>query len=158
MLLYIGLALVAIILLILAMAASKPDTFQIHRSTVVNAPADRVFPRLNDFREWQSWSPWEGIDPALQRTYSGPASGTGTMYAWKGNKKVGSGSMEITSSTAPTQVVIDLHFIEPFEARNVTEFALVPQGPATGLTWTMRGRLPFQMKIMRVFMNMDKLI
>jgi hypothetical protein len=158
MLLTIVIVIVAIIGIILLLAAMKPNSFRVERSAVINAPADRVFPKLNDFHEWQAWSPWEKIDPALERTYNGAPSGKGAGYAWKGNKQVGKGRMDILESTSPSSLVIDLQFMEPFAARNKTVFTLTPQGASTDVNWAMTGALPFQMKVMNVFMSMDKMI
>ena len=112
--------------------------FTLSRSTRVQAPPARVHALLDDFREWQKWSPWEGLDPDLHREYSGPDHGVGSTYHWAGNKKAGEGEMAITEST-PTSVVVDLVFLKPFKATNVTTFALTPAGDATDLTWTMTG-------------------
>jgi len=113
--------------------------FEMSRSTTINAPADRVHSLLNDFREWQQWSPWEGLDPNLKRTFTGPATGVGSHYAWAGNKKAGEGTMEITEST-PSSVAIDLEFLKPFKASNVTAFDLTEAGSGTTrVNWTMTG-------------------
>lgn len=115
--------------------------FSLSRHIRIEAPADRVHALLDDFREWQKWSPWEGVDPNLRRDYSGPDHGVGSTYHWAGNKKAGEGEMTITGST-PTSVVVDLVFLKPFKATNVTRFDLVPTGDATDVTdvtWTMTG-------------------
>ena len=115
--------------------------FSLSRSTRVQASPDRVHALLDDFREWQKWSPWEGLDPDLAREYSGPDHGVGSAYHWAGNKKAGEGEMAITAST-PTAVVVDLVFLKPFKATNVTRFDLTPVGDATDVTdvtWTMTG-------------------
>ncbi len=79
-----------------------PTPYTVERSTVVAAPADQIFPLLVDFHEWPRWSPWEDIDPDMQRTYGGAESGVGATYAWSGNRKAGAGSMEITDLATPT--------------------------------------------------------
>ncbi|MFC7361429.1 SRPBCC family protein [Nocardioides astragali] len=112
--------------------------FSLSRSIRVQADAARVHGLVDDFREWQKWSPWEGLDPDLNRDYSGPDRGVGSTYHWSGNKKAGEGEMRITEST-PTSVVVDLQFLKPFKASNVTTFALTPVGDATDVTWTMTG-------------------
>lgn len=112
--------------------------FTLSRSTRIQADAARVHALVDDFREWQKWSPWEGLDPDLSREYSGPDHGVGSTYHWSGNKKAGEGEMRITEST-PTSVVVDLQFLKPFRASNVTTFALTPVGDATDVTWTMTG-------------------
>ena len=113
-------------------------SFELSRATTVDAPPDRVHALIDDFHAWQQWSPWEQLDPDLQRTYTGPANGVGSHYAWSGNKKAGEGTMEITEST-PQAVVVDLRFLKPFEAVNVTRFDLAPVGAGTQVTWTMTG-------------------
>ena len=112
--------------------------FSLSRSIRAQASPDRIHALLDDFREWQKWSPWEGMDPDLDREYSGPDHGVGSTYHWAGNKKAGEGEMAITGST-PTSVVVDLVFLKPFKASNVTRFDLAPVGDATDVTWTMTG-------------------
>ena len=112
--------------------------FEMARSSTVAAPPARVHALLDDFREWRKWSPWEELDPELQRTYTGPEHGVGARYAWSGNKKAGQGTMEIIDST-PSSVVVDLRFLKPFEAQNITRFDLTPSGEGTAVTWTMTG-------------------
>lgn len=122
-------------------------TFEMSRSTTVAAAPERVHALVNDFREWQQWSPWEGLDPDLKRTYTGPERGVGAHYEWDGNKKAGHGTMEIIEST-PSAVAIDLHFLKPFEATNITRFDLAPAGEGTAVTWTMTGERGALMGVM----------
>ncbi len=102
--------------------------------------------------------PWEKMDPQMKKTFAGPAAGKGSTYAWEGNAKVGAGRMEISASTAPSNVVIQLDFMRPFEGHNVAEFTLAPQGGSTNVTWTMRGKSAFMIKLMGLFVSMDKMI
>ena len=127
--------------------------FTLSRSTRIQAPPARVHALLDDFRAWQKWSPWEGLDPAMVREYSGPDHGVGSTYHWSGNKKAGEGEMVITGST-PSSVAVDLEFLKPFKATNVTTFALTPAGDATDLTWTMTGtRNPVMALMGRLFFD-----
>jgi len=156
-------AVIAVILaiaiaVVLILAATKPDRFSVRREIVVKAPAEKIFPLINDFHQWGVWSPWEHRDPALKRTYSGPESGKGAAYGWDGNRNVGSGRMEILESTVPSKIVIQLDFIKPFEGHNTAEFTMLPQGDATHVIWLMHGPAPFINKVMQVFMNLDKMI
>ncbi len=121
--------------------------FSLSRSTTIQAPPDRIHALVDDFREWQKWSPWEGVDPDLDREYSGPDHGVGSTYHWSGNKKAGEGEMRITGST-PTSLVADLEFLKPFKASNVMRFALAPDGDATDVTWTITGRRNAMMSLM----------
>lgn len=143
---------------ILAFAATKPDVFTVQRTVTIKAPPDRVFPFINDFRQWGIWSPFEKLDPDMKRSYGAVTAGKGATYAWDGNKNIGSGSMEILDAPAPQKVTIKLDFTRPFEAHNVAEFTLVPVGDVTNVTWSMRGPLPYFAKIIHVFMDMDKMV
>lgn len=109
------------------------------RTTVINAPAATIHALVNDFHEWTRWSPWEGLDPDLKRTYSGAAAGDGAHYAWEGNNKAGTGTMAITSST-PGRIEIALEFLKPFKASNVATFSFSEAGGGTRVDWTMSGQ------------------
>lgn len=134
------------------------DTYEVQRSVSIDAPADSIYPLLADFRQWQGWSPWEGLDPDLQRTYGGAESGTGATYAWAGNRKAGEGRMEITDSAAGERVVIALDFLKPFKSSSTTRFELSGTGGATTVTWTMTGPKTLMTKIMGIFKSMDAMI
>ncbi len=154
----IAVVLAIIIAAVLILAATKPDSFRIERTAIVNAPAEKIFPLIADFHQWLNWSPWEGRDPALKRTYSGAEHGKGAVYAWEGNKNVGSGRMEILEATTSSKIVIKLDFLKPFEAHNTAEFTMLPQGAATNVVWVMHGPAPFMSKVMQVFMSFDNMI
>jgi Polyketide cyclase / dehydrase and lipid transport len=162
LLLQIALIVVAILVVavaaVLLIAALKPDAFRIQRSATFKAPPDKIFPHINDFHQWGAWSPWEKMDPALKRTYSGAANGQGAVYEWEGNKQVGKGRMEITESSPLSKMTIKLDFLKPFEAHNTAEFALQSQSGSTNVTWTMHGRQPFLLKVMSLFFSMDKMV
>src|SRR3954470_3894082 len=139
MLLTISTIIVALISILLIEAAFRPDSFRVERSTTINASPEKIAPLIADFHQWLEWSPWEKIDSALQRTYSGAAEGKGARYGWAGNNKIGVGSMEITDAS-PSLIKIDLAFLKPFECHNNVEFKLQPSTSGTNVSWEMSGR------------------
>ena len=154
----IAVVLAIAIAMVLILAATKPATLRVQRATTVRAPPDKIFPLINDFHQWGTWSPYEHKDPAMKRTFSGAADGKGAVYAWQGNRNVGSGRMEILDASAPSKIVIKLDFLTPFETHNTAEFAMLPQGDATNVTWLMHGPASLMSKVMQVFFNMDNMI
>jgi uncharacterized protein YndB with AHSA1/START domain len=134
------------------------DTYTVTRTTSIDAPPERVFGLVQDFREWPRWSPWEDLDPELRRTYSGPPAGVGSVYEWAGNRKAGEGRMEVTGVTAPTEVRVDVRFLKPFKSRTESVFAIEPAGTGSRVTWTMHGPLSRMMKVFTRFKPMDSLI
>jgi uncharacterized protein YndB with AHSA1/START domain len=154
----IAIVLAIAIAIVLILAAAKPDTFSVQRGVAMKAPPERIFALINDFHQWGSWSPWEAKDPAMQRSFSGAESGRGAVYAWDGNKNVGSGRMEILDASTPSKIIIKLDFFKPFEGHNTAEFTMLPQGDATSVTWVMHGPARFMSKLMQVFLNLDTMI
>jgi hypothetical protein len=154
----IALIVVVLIAGVLAFAASKPDTFRVQRSTVIQAPPEKIFPLINDLHNWVSWSPYETKDPQMKRTHSGAGSGKGAVYEWDGNREVGKGRMQIADTAPPARVTIQLDFIKPFEGHNVVDFTLQPQGGGTNVTWDMHGPAPLVSKVMQVFVDMDSMV
>lgn len=148
----------ALIAGVLIFAATKPDVFRVERKTAIQAPPEKVFALINDFRKWGPWSPWEKKDPAMKRSFGANTAGKGATYAWEGNRDVGQGSMEIVDSVASSRIRLRLDFVQPFEAHNMVTFTLTPQGSTIELGWAMEGPIPYFAKIIHVFMDMDAMV
>ena len=134
------------------------DIYTVERTTIINAPAEKVYAQIVDFHNWRAWSPWDDLDPDMQRSYSGADSGVGAGYAWSGNHKAGEGKMEITEAVEPSTVQIALDFLKPFKSSSTTTFNLKPQGDTTKVTWTMTGPKTLMTRVMGVFKSMDKMV
>jgi uncharacterized protein YndB with AHSA1/START domain len=154
----LGIVVVVAIAAVLIYAATKPDTFRVERSLAMNAPPEKIFPYITGLKRWQEWSPYEGRDPAMKRSYSGAESGKGAVYEWDGDKNVGKGRMEVLDETPPNKVVIKLDFIKPFEGHNTAELTVQPKGGQTVVTWAMYGLSPFMSKLIGTFINLDDMI
>lgn len=154
----LGLVALVVIAGLLIIAASRPDSFRIQRALSIKASPERIFALINNFHEWEAWSPWEKVDPSLKRTYSGAPLGKGAVFEWNGNKSVGQGRMEIVDSSPPTKVVIKIDFVRPIEAHNTLEFKLAMQSDFTTVTQAMYGPSPFISKVMGLFFSMDKMV
>ncbi|MET0380166.1 MAG: SRPBCC family protein [Spongiibacteraceae bacterium] len=158
MLKIIAIVVVVLVAGLLLVAAMQPDDFRVQRSATIKAPPEKIFALINHLPSWRQWSPYEKKDPDMQRQFSGPESGVGAAYAWSGDKNVGKGDMKIAAVTEPSKIVIDLNFIEPFQAHNVAEFDLIANGESTEVTWSMRGQQVFIGKVMGLIINMDRMV
>ena len=150
--------IVGLVVVVLAIAATKPPTFRVARTAQINAPADKIFPAINEFKRWDAWTPYDKLDPAMKKFHSGSASGVGAIYNWQGNNKAGTGRMEIIESSSPSRIVIKLDFEKPFRANHTAEFTLQSVGDATTVTWSIQGDSSFMHKVMSTFINMDNMI
>ena len=150
------LGLAALIVVFLVVVALQPSHFHIERTASISAPPAAVFALVNDFHRWDAWSPWAKLDPSMKTTFEGPAIGTGSIYSWAGNDKVGEGRMTLTESRPNESIKIKLEFIKPFASTCDTAFTFKPQGGQTGVVWTMDGENNFIAKGFCLFMSMDK--
>lgn len=148
---------IGLIAIVLIYASTRPDTLHVERAIDIKASPEKLFPLINDFHQWEAWSPYNK-DPAMKKSYSGSNSGVGSSYAWEGNKDVGKGEITIAQSTPPTRIVFDLHMIEPFEGRNVATFTLDGASATTRVIWSLDDKQKLIVKIMGIFMSMDKMI
>jgi hypothetical protein len=153
----IGGLVAVLVAAVLVYAATKPDVFRVQRAASIKAPPEKIAAVLGDFHAWEAWSPWEKMDPAMKRSFTGESKGKGAIYLWQGNGKVGEGRMEITDATA-SRVAMDLDFIKPFETHNKVAFTLAPKGDTTEVVWAMQGQVPYMAKIVHVFVNMDRMV
>jgi len=153
----LGVVLVLVVVFVVAVS-SRPAQFSIERSATMVAPPSRVFEHVDDFRKWESWSPWAKLDPSMKVEFSGASSGPGAVYHWTGNQEVGEGRMTLLESQTSERVKIRLEFIKPFATVNLTESSFREEGGRTTVRWAMSGENSFFMKAFHLFMNMDKMV
>jgi Polyketide cyclase / dehydrase and lipid transport len=153
----IVLALAFIALILIVVVAGQPGDFVVSRRIKIRAPAEQIFPHVNELRNWEPWNPWGKLDPNCHMTYSGPPAGVGASYAWSGNNKVGAGRNTITESVPNELVRLRLEFRKPMTATNTAEFTFQPDGDNTVVTWTMSGKNSFAGKLFGLILNCDKM-
>lgn len=156
---FIGLAVLLMIVLAFAgYVAMQPSEYAIVRTATMAAPATLVFAQVNNFHNWDAWSPWAKLDPNAKNSFEGPTEGEGAIFRWSGNDEVGEGSMEILESKPGELVKIKLAFVRPMEDVCDTTFTFKPEGDQTAVTWNMSGTNNFIGKAMCLFMDMDKMV
>jgi len=151
------LALVFIAIILIVVATGQSNEFTVVRQIKIAAPPERVFPHVNELRNWEAWNPWGKLDPNCQMTYSGPPAGVGASYSWSGNSKIGAGRNTITESEPGKFVRFRLEFLKPMVATNSAEFTFRTDGDGTVVTWTMTGQRSFGGKLFGMVLNCDKM-
>ncbi len=152
------LGLVAVIALILIVAAFQPDTFTVTRSATIAASPVTLFDQVNDHRKFAVWNPFLKLDPNVKTTYSGPATGVGSVSSWQGNSEVGSGSATIIESRPGELVRQRMDWKEPMTGTSTVDFTFKPEGNnQTVVTWHMYGPQNYVGKVMCLFMSMEKM-
>lgn len=146
------------VIALLGYAATRPDIFRVQRSASIKATPDKLYPLINDIRQFNTWNPFNRKDPSMKGSYRGPAAGPGAAFDFEGNSEVGKGTVSITGGTPARAVNMKLDMTEPMQAHNDIEFLLVPRGDMTDVTWTMQGPCPYLGKLMGVIFDMDKMV
>jgi hypothetical protein len=154
----VGLFFVGLVIAFVVVVSTRPDSFRVERKVTLAAHPSVVFGLVNDFHLWQSWSPWDKLDPSMKREHSGSGSGVGASYYWLGNDQVGEGRMTITDSSPADRITIKLEFLKPWKAENITTFTFRESAGTTEVTWAMEGKNNFVFKAMQLFMNMDSMV
>lgn len=152
----IGLAVIVVVFIVIV--ALRPDDFRVTRIATISATAEVVFAQVNDFHQWEAWSPWAKMDPDAKNTFEGPTAGIGAVFRWAGNRDVGEGSMTITESRPNELVQCKLEFLKPFKATNTAEFTFKSEGNQTTVMWSMFGKNNFMSKAVGLFMDCDKMV
>jgi uncharacterized protein YndB with AHSA1/START domain len=154
----IGIGAAALIVILLLVIVTRPDTYHVERSTTISASPEVVYAHVADFQKWDAWSPWSKLDPNMKTTFGGTQGTVGATYAWIGNDDVGEGKMTILAVEPNKRIDINLQFIKPFESAANNGFAFESTGKETKVTWAMDGKNDFMGKAMCMFMDMDKMI
>jgi effector-binding domain-containing protein len=87
-----------------------PDRAAVSRSVTIDRPPAQVFAVANDLSRFNEWSPWYPMDPAASYRFEGPASGPGATMHWSGKAEVGTGTLRIVDSQAPSRVATQVAF------------------------------------------------
>lgn len=122
--------------------ACSPTEYEVKRETTIDAPADVVFAQVNNHKNREAWSPWEAMDPDMEKSYEGPEEGVGAKYSWKGNEDVGTGWLEILESEPNKRIKSKLVFTEPWQSESIIHWNFEEANSGTRVTWAVQGELP----------------
>jgi hypothetical protein len=153
----------SVLVLFVAVVATRPSAYHVERKLEVAAPADLLFGVLNDLHQFAGvlflfGSPWEKRDPNMQKTFEGPAAGVGQSLRWSGNKEVGTGKMTIEESVPGQKVGIKLEFVKPMASTATCALTLAGTPTGSFVTWSMEGNHNFIGKAFGMFMDMDNML
>ncbi|HVK61176.1 MAG TPA: SRPBCC family protein [Bdellovibrionales bacterium] len=158
MFLKVGAALVVVIGLFLIFVSTREGKFRYERSGVIAASPEQIFPYISDFKKGAEWSPYEKVDPAMKKTFSGPEAAVGSVMEFDGNADAGSGKLEILKIVPNELVEIRLTMLKPIHADNIVEYRLTPEASGTKFTWAMHGDGGFFGKLINVFIDCEKMV
>ncbi len=123
-------------------ASCSPTEYRVERSATIDAPVQLVFDQVNNHKMRDAWSPWEKMDPNMEKSYEGPEAGVGAIYKWSGNDSVGTGVLEIIESIPYEYIKSTLTFTSPWESESTVEWNFEETAEGVKATWAVNGELP----------------
>lgn len=132
--------------------------FSVSRTLRIAAPPTVVWPHIARLRDWERWSPWERLDPRVERDYSGPDEGVGARSRWRGNRRAGRGEIEIVEADPPHELVARICFERPRRTTSTTTLTLTPHDGLTEVDWAMTGEMNLATRIVGRLRPLDRLV
>ncbi len=126
--------------------AVQPNEFSFSRSKVIKAPASVIYNKVNDYKNWPSFSPWIEQDPTATLTYGDKTVGVDGSYAWSG-AILGEGQMKTLNVDENKSIEQHIQFIKPFESESDINWTFEPTNEGTKVTWEMAGKQDFMTKM-----------
>jgi hypothetical protein len=150
----IFLAIIIIIAIPFIVAVFVKKEYIIQRKVTINRPNPEVFSYIRHLKNQETFSKWLQLDPAMKKDFRGTDGTIGFVYAWQGNSQAGEGEQEIKSIEVNKRLEVEVRFKRPFESVAYTPFTTEPLAPnQTEVTWGMRGKNPYPMNFMNLFMD-----
>jgi len=146
--------LVALLVLAILAMVIAPAQLKLEESETMEAPPNMIYNMVNDFKTWESWSPWQKMDPNAVNTYSEKTSGVGATWSWKGDpKSVGEGTQKIVESIKGEKIRTSLEF-GGFDGLAYSDWNFANDGDKTKVTWTFEGaQTPFYLRPFNLLMK-----
>lgn len=126
-----------------AVVGLRDENYRIESNVRIDCAKERIFEILKDFRQFEHWSPWEKLDPKMEKTFEGEPGAVGSYYNWSGNKAVGEGTMTILDTQKDEGIDLRLEFFRPFASQALVRWAIAETGDGSQtVSWSMKGKHP----------------
>lgn len=151
-------SLAAILALLLAVVAAQPSDFRYESSIEIDALPSEIFPYIGKLKMAEKWSPYEKIDPDMQKTFTGEDGAPGAKMEFVGNSEVGSGSIEILKVRPYQFVDLRLTMTKPMYSTSHVQYRLEKVGEKTRFIWSMAGKNSFLFKLIGLFVDVEEMV
>ncbi len=153
----IVLALILVIAIALIAAAFVSKEIIYEKSIAVNAPIEIAWENVNSLEDLDKWSPWNDIDPNMEKDMTGTDGEIGATASWDSTvEDVGKGSQTIAKIEAPTLFETDLKFYTPYESEAKGYVKLTKENEGTNITWGFYSEVPYPFNLMMLFNDMEE--
>ncbi|MFT4644522.1 MAG: hypothetical protein ACI8ZX_000925 [Planctomycetota bacterium] len=71
--------LTVLIIAFIMFSLTRPKTYHLERSLVVNVPVNLIWEKVGCFKNWKKWFPWLEKGVTVRNTYQGVYGAVGAM-------------------------------------------------------------------------------
>ncbi|UKN01037.1 SRPBCC family protein [Paracrocinitomix mangrovi] len=138
-------------------ALVAPASFKVERTRAMNNEVKAIYTSIASFENWNRWSPWVAKDSSLTNAIEGEDGTVGAKQTWKGDPQLsGEGSMTFTEFHENQQVLYDLVFSDMEDMIIKGDISIKSNGQINEVTWSNKGDIPFLMRPIALFFNMEE--
>jgi uncharacterized cupredoxin-like copper-binding protein len=135
----LGVVLGSLIVLFFLITAFMSPKSHMERAIVVNAAPEAIFQVVNNYQNFNKWSPWADIDPNTKYFFEGPQSGVGAKMRWESkHDQVGNGSQWILESEENKRIKSQMKFGD-MSGTYTSQILITPVEGGTEIVWTYDG-------------------
>ncbi len=151
--------LIAIITFIAFLHTYAKKSYQVSRTTVINAPRENIYRFVRQLRNQPQWVPWFKRDPDAVLKYKGDDGKEGAGFYWKGNEKVGEGTQKLVKAKPPAIIETRILFVKPIKVSALTYIAIKDlEVNKSKIVWGVQGYLPFPLSIISLIYSPERLL
>jgi effector-binding domain-containing protein len=112
------------------------ETMVVSQSILIDAPARTVFSKINDFRNWEFWSPWRPDKDQVQAVLQNNGIGRGGAVIWQSDI-TDSPVQKFTITNSEPYKLIEIAMDFPGQAFGVSRIEFSENEGQSGVTWSM---------------------
>ena len=129
--------------------AVQPNSFEMTRERIIDAPAVVLYNNVIDLKKWEDWSPWLEKKPDSKITYSEPTTGVDASFFWEDDE--GTGNIKTLSTSSNNSIEQNMQFEDYKPSEMNWMFTPTPDGK-TKVTWQLKAdHIPFMLKLYSAF-------
>lgn len=148
----------AAVLLVLVLYLLAPAGYNVSRTVEIRIAPGAAFEYLKFLKNQEEWSPWGKKDPDMKKGFRGTDGTVGATSTWEGNRQVGAGEQEITRVVPGSRIETQLRFLKPWKSASNAYLEVEPAPGGSLVRWGFRGKSGFPMRLMMLFVSMDKMV
>lgn len=153
----ISIGVLVVLGLFLSYVATRDGKFHYERSGLIQAPKEKIYPYISQFKLCSEWSPYEKNAPNMKKEFTGVDGEVGSKMVFE-SQESGSGSLEFLNLVPNESAELRLLMTAPFAADHHIKYKLTTEGDATRFTWSMSGDGGFMGKLIGVLIDCEKMV